>query len=220
MALPLKKTLGELRADIQVRLGFGMAGQAGVVNSPLIDSMLRSAQEQLYVQFDWLELKGVELRSTGQNQQFYDYPPDCNVERITGIFCSYGGQMHQLVEGIDSRDRNFPSSTIPQKYERRDQYELWPVPQAAYNLRIEYEKTLGAFTANSDRCSLPSEIVYLHALANAKKHYRQPDADTYMSQLDAVLLRLKMRHRSQGVYARNTPERTPYDFAPDASQQV
>ena len=220
MPLPLKKTLGELRADIQVRLGFGMAGQAGVVNAPLIDSMLRSAQEQLYVQFDWLELKGVELRNTGISQQFYDYPADCNVERITGIFCSWGGQFHELTEGISHRDRNFPSSTIPQKYERRDQYELWPVPQAAYQLRIEYEKTLGAFTANSDRCSLPSEIVYLHALANAKKHYRQPDADTYMSQLDSMLLRIKARHRSQSVYGRRVTAQTPYDHAPDDSQKV
>lgn len=220
MALPLKRTLGEMRSDIQVRLGFGMAGQAGVVNAQLIDSMLRSGQEQLYVQFDWLELKGVELRSTGVGQQFYDYPADCNVERITGIFCSWGGQFHELEEGIDHRDRNFPASNIPQKYERRDQYELWPVPQAVYALRLEYEKTLGPFSANSDRSSLPSEIVYLHALANAKKHYRQPDADTYASQLDAVLSRLKMRHRAKTVYSRRAPETSPYERTPDSSQQV
>lgn len=220
MALPLQRTLLELRADIQVRLGFGMAGQAGVVNAPLIDSMLRSAQEQLYVQFDWAHLKSVQLRTTGQNQQFYDYPADCNVERITGIYLTWGGQMHELSEGIDYRDRSTQASTIPQKYERRDQIELWPVPQALYDLRIEYVKTLGAFTANSDRASLPGEIVYLHALANAKKHYRQPDADTYASQLDAVLARLKMRHRGQTVYGRRTADNSPYDARPDSSQQV
>lgn len=220
MALPLQRTLLGLRADIQVRLGFGMAGQSGVVNAPLIDSMLRSAQEQLYVQFDWAHLRSVQLRTTGQNQQFYDYPADCNVERITGIYLTWGGQMHELSEGIDYRDRSTQAAAIPQKYERRDQIELWPVPQALYDLRIEYVKTLGAFTANSDRASLPSEIVYLHALANAKKHYRQPDADTYASQLDAVLARLKMRHRGQTVYGRRTADNSPYGARPDSSQQV
>lgn len=218
--MALERTLLELRTDIQLRLGFGMAGQAGVVNAPLIDSMLRSAQEQLYVQFDWAKLKAVQERSTGQAQQFYDYPADCNVERIQAIYLTWGGQLHQLEEGIDYQDRSTPSSTIPQKYERRDQIELWPVPQAIYPLRIEYIKQLGAFIANSDRATLPSEIVYLHALTNAKKHYRQPDADTYASQLESVLQRLKMSNRSRTVYRRRQGEMSPYDRRPDASQQV
>ncbi len=220
MALPLQRTLLDLRSDIQTRLGFGMAGQAGVVNAPLIDAMLRSAQEQLYEQFDWAHMKSVQLRQTGQAQQFYDYPPDCNVERITGIYLTWGGQMHELSEGIDHRDRSTQASTIPQKYERRDQIELWPMPQALYDLRIEYVKLLSAFSANGDRASLPSEIVYLHALANAKKHYRQPDADTYASQLDAVLARLKMRHRGRTVYGRRAAQISPYDLLPEAGQQV
>lgn len=218
--MPLERTLLEMRADIQLRLGFGMAGQAGVVNGPLIDSMLRSGQNQLYEQFDWAKLKAVELRNTGQNQQFYDYPADCNVERIQGIYLTWGGQLQQLHEGIDYQDRSTQAGSIPVKYERRDQIELWPIPQALYALRIEYVKNLSAFTANSDRSTLPSEIVYLHALTNAKRHYRQPDADTYASQLDSLLERLKMRNRSRTVYSRRAGEMSPYDRRPDSSQTV
>lgn len=220
MALPLQRTLGELRSDIQVRLGFGMAGQSGVVNAPLIDSMLRSAQNQLYEQFDWSELRSVETRLTGQNQQFYDYPANCNVGRLHALYILHGGQYHQLEEGIETLSRQIPSSTVPLRYERRDQIELWPIPQAQYSFRIEYEKTLNAFVANSDRCTLPDEIVYLHALANAKEHYRQPDAKTYMSQLDALIARLKARHRGNMTYARSRGERSPYDYTPDSSQMV
>lgn len=218
--MALERTLLEMRADIQVRLGFGMAGQSGVVNAPLIDSMLRSSQEQLYTQFDWAKLKAVLNRSTGQNQQFYDYPADCNVERIQAIYLTWGGQLHQLHEGIDYQDRSTQAGTIPLKYERRDQIELWPVPQAVYPLRIEYIKQLGAFSANTDRATLPSEIVYLHALTNAKRHYRQPDADTYASQLESTLARLKMNNRSRTVYRRRMGEISPYDRSPDSSQQV
>lgn len=217
--MALERTLLELRSDIQTRLGFGMAGQAGVVNAPIIDSMLRDGQNQLYEQFDWITLKRVQERNTGIDQQFYDYPADCNPERIDAIYMTWGGQLHELKEGIDWRDRSTNQGSIPHSYERRDQIELWPVPQAQYPLRIEYVRQLGAFTANNDRATLPSGIVYLHALANAKKHYRQPDADTYASQLDALLVRLKARNRKT-VFERRGPERSPYDHMPDDSQRV
>jgi hypothetical protein len=218
--LPLKRTLGEIRSDIQSRLGFGMAGQAGVVNSGLIDSMIRSAQEQLYEQFDWLELKAADERQTGTNQQYYDYPADCNVDRIIGIWIKNGGIYYPLSEGISFADRSTTAGSIPQKYERREQIEVWPVPLVnTLTIRTEYIKTLAPLVNNGDRVSLPSELVYLHALSNAKAHYRQPDAQTYASQLDALLAKVKARHRSRSVWRRERSA-SPYDHPPTPDQQV
>lgn len=221
MALPLKRTLGEIRSDIQVRLGFGMAGQAGVVNSGLIDSMIRSAQEQLYEQFDFLEMKKVLERNTGTDQAFYDYPDDCNVDRIIEMSVKYGGRYWPLTEGISIQDRSATSNgNIPQKYERRDQYELWPVPaNNTIIIRTEYIKTLGALVSNSDRISIPDHAVYLHALANAKSHYRQPDAGTYANQLNAYLDKIKAKHRGKSVWSKAT-RRNPYDYPPTSDQVV
>lgn len=220
MGLPLKRTLGDMRSDIQVRLGFGLAGQAGVVNSPIVDSMIRSAQTQLYEQFNWLELKAVEERLTGTDQQFYDYPADCNVERIIGIWIKWGDRYYPLSEGINATDRGWNPGGIPQKYERRDQYELWPVPtNNELTIRTEYIKTLSPLVNNNDRTSIPSEPVYLHALANAKAHYRQPDAQTYASQLDAMLNKLRAEHRSKTVWGGQPKGRSPYDYV-DSSQVV
>lgn len=220
MPLPLKRTLGEVRSDIQIGLGFGMAGQAGVVNSPLIDSMIRSAQNQLYEQFDWIEMKSVEERQTGTDQQFYDYPEDCNVERILRMWVKWGGRYAPLAEGISFADRSFNPGGVPQKYERRDQYELWPIPASNdYTIRIEYIRTLDPLNVDSNRTSLPSEIVYLHALSNAKAHYRQPDAQTYASQLDALLVKYKAKHRSKSVWGMEQ-SRSPYDYPPTSDQQV
>lgn len=211
MALPLKKTLGEIRSNIQTRLGFGMAGQAGIVNSALIDSMIQSAQEQLYLQFDWAELKAVYERSTGSDQQFYDYPVDCNIERMTSFVIIWGGRHIPLKEGIEPQHRTLNAGSVPARYERRDQIELYPIPQTdEYTLRFEYIKTLSPLIVNSDRTSLPSEIIYLHALSNAKAHYRQPDAETYASQLDALMNKLKAKHRSTKVYGRER-KASPYD---------
>jgi hypothetical protein len=198
MGLPLKRTLGDIRSDIQIRLGFGLAGQAGVVNSPIIDSMVRSAQTQLYEQFDWLEMKAVQERVTGSGQQYYDYPDDCNIERINSIWVMWGNRLNPLIEGISNSDRGWNPGGVPQKYERRDQYEIWPIPtDNSYTLRIDYIKALGQLQNSNDRTSIPSEPVYLHALANAKAHYRQPDAQTYATQLDALLKKLRAEHRSK-----------------------
>lgn len=220
MSLPLKKTLGEIRSDIQSRLGFGMAGQAGVVNSGLIDSMIRSAQEQIYEQYDILELKSVDERLTGADQQYYDYPVDCNVDRITGMWVKWGGQYYPLEEGISFSDRSSSAANVPKKYERRDQIELWPVPLSnAYTIRTEFLRVLAPLVSNSDRVSVPSQLVYLHALASAKAHYRQPDSTVYSGQLDALLAKIKARNRGKSVWTQNAA-RGPYDLPLTPDQQV
>lgn len=219
MALPLKQTLGEIRSAIQTRLGFGMAGNAQIVNSGLIDDFIKSAQEALYLEFDWIELKTTHERQTGSNQAFYDYPPDCNVERINSISVYWGGVYNPLKEGIELQHRSSNVGTVPCRYERREQLEVWPVPQSTdYKLRFEYIKTLNPLVNNSDRTSLPSEIVNLYALANAKAHYRQPDADQYANQLNVVLSRLKSKHRSRSVWTRSEKVASPYDSV--SSDQV
>lgn len=181
-----------------------MAGQAGVVNSGLIDSMIRSAQEQIYEQFDFLDLKAVDERITGADQQFYDYPEDCNIDRILSMSVFYNGKYNPMTEGISLSDRSLSSSSnVPVKYERREQFEVWPIPKSnAYTIRTEYIKVLPALVSNSDRVSVPSELVYLHALANAKAHYRQPDANVYSGQLDALLAKIKGRNRGKSTWER------------------
>ena len=211
MALPLKRTLAEIRSDIQIRLGFGMSGQAGIVNSPLIDSMIRDAQEQLYLQYDFIELRGVFEKSTGATQIYYDYPANCNAERITNFSVKWSGRYIPLEEGISVQDRNMTAGGRPQRYELRDQIEVWPAPESVdYILRFEYIRTLLPLFANSDRTSIPSELVLLHALTNAKLHYGDADADKYSSQLDAALVKLKQRQR-RTVFGKNTTI-DPYSF--------
>jgi hypothetical protein len=205
MALPLKKTLGQLRADLQRRLGFGQSGNAGIVNSPIMDSFLQDAQEQLYPVCDWRELCAVEERDVGVAQQYMDYPADCNVERIQRIAVWDGGEWQQLEEGISLEQRSVDLGNSPLAYERRDQIELWPVPNAIYQVRIEYVRTLGRFTDSNDRCSLPDRDVFLVALSNAKAHYKQQDAANYQAQADALLVRLKAMHRGKTVFTKSTP---------------
>jgi hypothetical protein len=220
MSLPLEKTLGAVRSEIQIRLGFGMAGQAGIVNSPLIDSFIRSAQEQLAEQHDWLMKNVVYERPTGTDQQFYDYPPNCAIDGIQSIETNWGGRYLKLTEGIEAHHRNLSPGGPPARYMRRDQIEIWPVPSSPdYLLRFNYNRTLGPLVESSDRLTIPSEIVFLHALATAKAHYRQPDSEVIFNQLATLLNRMKSSHRSKQSWSRVEVNYSPYDVV-DSTNQV
>jgi hypothetical protein len=64
---------------------------------------------------------------------------------------------------------------------------IYPKSDQAYTLRFWYVSDLGRFSQNNDRATLDDEMILVHALANAKAHYRQPDAKIYEGQLDTLL---------------------------------
>ena len=86
---------------------------------------------------------------------------------------------------------------IPTRYEIRHgatnqpQIEIWPEPDAAYPFRLEYYMRIGRFKEATDRVTVAPELVFLHALAAGKAHYRQKDADTIGTQLNALLLKYR-----------------------------
>ena len=199
------RTLGELRAELSVRLGFGASGSAGI-NSALLNSFLSGAQGQLYEQFDWKALRRSEEISTGVAQTLYDWPADGNLERVLEVAVNDGVRWVPLTEGITLGMRSDATPQMPRRFERFEQMEVWPIPDAVYPVRREYVAALGRFTQDNDRASLDEGLIFLHALANAKQHYRQPDAQSYATQLAATLGRLKAKNRGASVVQRETAD--------------
>lgn len=197
MALPLKRTLGELRSELSARLGFGAQGGSGV-NQVLLNSFLQTAQDGLYWQYDFEELRkttedaAADNIVTGVGQTLYDYPDDCEPRRIIEVAVSYQETWQILKEGIDARhDSVAATQSYPLRFDRRQQLEIWPQPNGQYPLRIEYYQRPSRFTQDGDRATVDDGLVLLHALVSAKLHYRQPDAQVYSDQLTAMLGRLR-----------------------------
>lgn len=204
----LHRTLGSIRSDIQTRLGFGMAGEAGVVNAPIIDSFIRNGQAQLYEQFEWRRLIKYEERLMGIEQRVYDYPDDCEPENIISMAVLDGGIWLPLEPGITWEMRSSDESGRPSRYELFEQMEVWPIADTQYTMRRYYLQSLAPLVQDSDRTTLNSELVFLHALTNAKLHYRQPDAQTYVNQLNQMLGKLKAKNRAKTTYRRQDPPQT------------
>lgn len=199
------RTLGDLRADIQNRLGFGSAGASAGINVPIVDSFLFNAQVQLYNQFDWKRITYRADKTMGVGQSLYDYPTtaagapaNANEERIlkveVNLTTSGNPRWREVSQGIDTIHRNaLVTNGAPQRYETYAQIEVLPAADQAYTLRIWYIGALGRFSQDSDRATIDDNLIFLHALANAKAHYRQPDAATYSSQVESLLTQLKAK---------------------------
>lgn len=213
------RTLGELRAELLARLGMGGMGASGGANGALIESFLRNGQAQLYWAQDWKHLTDYEDKTTGAGQNLYDYPlagamgsAGCQRDRrVLRVEVLINGQYTQLGEGIGTGHwSTMDTLGPPARYERLAQMLVYPKADAGYTMRVWFVADLGRFTQPDDLCTLDDEMVLLHALANAKAHYRQPDAKMYEGQLNALLSSLRGQSLGRnGVMRRGDMAATP-----------
>jgi hypothetical protein len=223
------RTLGTLRSELLARLGMGGMGASGGANGTLVDSFLRNGQAQLYRLQDWRHLTDYEDYTTGVSQNLYDYPTTGTMgsggcsrdKRVLRVETNISGEFVEICEGIDTGMwATMDTEGAPSRYERYAQLLIYPKADAAYTLRVWYIADLMAFTGDSDPATLDDEMILLHALANGKAHYRQPDAQQYQQQLATLTASLRGQSFSRnGVYRRGVEmpvERKPALLGRDA----
>lgn len=194
------ETLADLRRDVLVRLGY--AAQAD--NPPpgmalLIDNFLQRGQNFLYRRYRALRTERFYRWTMTVGERFYgirDNIDDCVRKLEPGMISWVGiedlnGTWLPLRNGI--RPEYYTSVTydgMPSVYEVRQCIEVFPAPDEAYTLRVKGHFGLGRFTQDEDTCTLDSDLVFLWALANAKNHYGQPDAQDVAAQAQTYLREL------------------------------
>lgn len=210
------QTLGELRSLLQQRLGFQSTGAASGINASTIDNFLFNAQVQIYWHTDWKKLTFYADKTVGNGQTLIDYPTtvtgapaDANPERILKIAVLVNSIYQPVVEGISSDHYSYSDRKYyPQRYERYGQIELWPQADQTYSVRIWYIRELGRFSQDNDRTTIDDDLVFLHALANAKAHYRQPDAEIYAGQLATLMGNIKTKQFGNKTFRRGSDAET------------
>jgi hypothetical protein len=214
------RTLGDLRGELLARLGMASAGASAGANVALLNSFLRNGQAQLYWAQDWIKLKKFYDSSLGVNQVLVNYPttpaPGVHEERVLKIEVNIGTtatpQWRTVLPGIDAADRDVVNNTGWPCEMFADQIELSPKNDTIRTLRIWGIRKLDAFTTDGHASTLDDELVLLFALANAKAHYKQPDADSYANQVTGILSAIKGKsftkrsfNRRDEVYAAPKP---------------
>lgn len=115
-----------------------------------------------------------------------------------------GTTWSELVGGIPAGMFNTTTAGRPTHVELREFIEIWPVPNKAYTLYLKAHAGLEPFGADTDTPSIDEEVLFLYALANAKAHYGQADANAYYRQAEVLISKL-----NSGNY--DTRRFIPYD---------
>ena len=191
-------TMSSLSVRMLIRLGF--ANQSS--NPPpgmalLIQDFLTSAQTYLYRRYLQLHTKRLFRWKVNPGQRFYSLK-----DNDEDVLCNYTLDPLKSIEwaGIqDTRNVWYPliqgippqlytmitKPWRPARYDIRQAIELYPMPDQTYWLWIKGHFGLMSFINPTDSTTLDSELVFLHALANAKSHYGQADANNIEAQANA-----------------------------------
>lgn len=191
-------TMANLQKRILIRLGF--ANQAA--NPPpgmatLVQDFLTSAQKYLYKRYVQLHTKRLFRWKVNPLQRFYSLKDNdedvlCNYQIDPVKSIDWAGIQdtrnvwYPLIQGIPPQLYTMIDKPWrPARYDIRQAIELYPAPDQTYFLWIKGHFGLMSFSASTDKTTLDAELVFLHALANAKAHYGQPDANNIESQANA-----------------------------------
>jgi hypothetical protein len=208
------RTLGELRSEVMARLGMGAQGASGAAQT-LINSFLRNGQAQLYRAQDWKHLTDYKDVTLGVGQNLLDYPTTgtfstasgcARDQRILRIETEYAGEWRRLHDGIETQHWNeMDTQSFPARFERYAQLLIYPKADQLYTIRFWFVRDLLPFTEDNHAATMDDEMVLLHAVTNAKAHYRHPDATLYQGQLTTLMASLRGQSFGSGrdaVYRR------------------
>ena len=194
------ETLSDLRTRVLIRLGFGAQTATPPPGmSALINEFLSSAQTLIAKKYpmlrterfySWTMVAGTRFYSVSGDDDGVTSPDhilDPHSVKWVGIEDT-NGTFYPLAEGIDPEWYTQEAQQgLPQRYEIRQSIEVMPAPDAAYTLHIKGHTKNFAFTGDSDVCTVDPEAIFLLALANAKAHYQQPDAQNYFTQATSYI---------------------------------
>ena len=198
---PSFDTLGNLRRRLAVRLGFGAQADALGIQAPILDDFLQSAQVYLCRIIRWRHLQCLHVEDLCVDQRVMDLPDDCLIDGIHRVLVLDAGVWREVKAGLPVLlSKRGDDTGVPTRYEfmaheeSTAQLHFNPIPTEKVSVAIEYYASPSRFTASTDRASIPDDLIFLHALANAKAHYRQPDAQAASGQLDNALVKARIHN--------------------------
>lgn len=194
-----RTTLAQMRNRLATRLGFATQVAMGVLPpgmAPLLDDFIRNAQDMLYRRYSVFRMERFYVWDMQPGVRFYDFdantdacPKHMDPRKVTWCGISQGDDSWRpLVCGINPTMYTSQGPGIPSHYEIRQCIEVWPAPSDdTWKLRAKGYFGLQPLVADTDETTIDPEAIFLFALANAKAHYGQPDANNYASMATAYV---------------------------------
>ena len=196
-------TLANLRQRILIRLGFAnSAANPPPGMASLVNEFLASGQRYLYRRYKQLHTTRLFRWKINPGQRFYslldnDENAQSNFQMDPNKKIEWSGIQdsrnvwYPLVQGIPPQLYTMINKPWrPARYEIRQAIEVYPAPDQTYWMWMKGHFGLTSFTLDTQTSTLDAELVFLHALAHAKAHYGQPDANNIEAQANAYRMEL------------------------------
>lgn len=196
------RTLAQMRTDLLALLGYAAVS----ANPPpgmnlFLNTQLRLAHDLLFRRFPAIRTTRWFTWPLTAGERFYDL--DANAEQtdpttpctkqldpysLEWVGVEQDNGRYRLRNGVPSGALSYDLQGWPTHYEVRQCIELWPAPEATEGtLLVKGRFKATQFTGDADTPGVPDDMVFLLALANAKAHYRHPDANNYVQQMETLL---------------------------------
>lgn len=174
----LVKLLDDLRAELHLSLNPALNNQ---VRDKQV-KFLQSTQEWLWEDFTWPHLRAFRNYALQAGQYLYDISNDFDIDRIEKIEVKVSGRWLPLDPGIDARHYALHDTELGQRASpirrwriaENEQIEVWPIPDTNGDpvllegyIKVTGIRRLRPLIADSDRCDLDSQLIYLYAAAKS-----------------------------------------------------
>jgi hypothetical protein len=216
------ETLAQLQQRMMLRLGYG----AQVSNPPpgvlaLMTDYLQSSQRELFRKWPEKLTRRFFRWTMEPGYRFYDLTANDEVNASQFLLSTSKtiewvgiqdnkGTWTPLYDGIPPELYTMVTQYgRPQRYEIRNAIEVFPAPDMEYNLWIKAHFKLLRFTQPGDITTIDSEAVFLHALAIAKLHAGQGDADKIMAMATGYVGQLTAATHGTKRYIPGTADSMP-----------
>ena len=207
MAMPIRKTLGELREALLGRVGIGSVGANPAGAMPVLDERIRQAQTLLLTRFDWTALWTSTEVPLDVGVAEYDWPDGVgdpsDLVRIS-VKRADDGFLHELKPiSMRPNERNaaypYPQTdpnafSCPLVYTIQNQViRLGPAPDEQWtSMLMEYFLTANAPLVDAgDRCACDPEALLMQAEILVKEHFGMPVGELMRSDLKQYLMDLQ-----------------------------
>lgn len=219
---PDTDTLANLRFRMMCDLGFAAQAANPTPSMKLFcNNKLLGAQNYLYRRFMSLATRRFFRWKMVMGQRFYSLKD--NDENTLSGFHMDPNKTIEWVGIQDTRNVWYPMVAgippevytmaqvpwRPARYDIKGCLEVYPAPDQVYFLWIRGHFGLLPFVQDTDSTTINSEVVYLHALAGAKAHYGQPDANDIEAQANAYRAELVAATHKTKRYIPGTAQLPP-----------
>lgn len=196
-------------SELRTRLGFVSTGSAAQSNASIMTSFLQEAHDYVYEEIKPASERAKAVIEIKKDVHVYDWNNDQLGQVIEPGYVQKiwvrrtPSDRYELRQGITEYDRQLDPGLRqwPEKYDHLyGQIELWPIPDQAYEMVIEYLTGKPRFVQPTDRPGVPDRLVLQYAIALGKAHYRHPDAATVAGSFQTMLRNEKVKQHENRRY--------------------